>query len=227
MKTWEHYKNKDLETWGGYWNQENKKLSPSEKFQVAIKRHIRNKILAKEVANYINKLYPINSVILEAGSGTGGSCLQVKTGKYKIVAADLILKALKACQQNPKINYYVQSDIFYLPFKNNSLDGITNSGVMEHFYPSDNLKQLKEFYRVLKPKGSILLFWPSSKLFTCWIVDQTIDLIASRFTILNMPHLVWSPSRKNLYHLCKKSGFKDIKINISWTLIYFIVIARK
>jgi len=222
-KNWEDYKDKDLKIWKEYWNKENpKKISYYRKFQTIVKKYIRNEVFAKEFAKYMNKVYPPGAVIAEAGSGSGGSCSALKQGKYKLIAVDLTLEALEFCKNFPQINYYVQADIFNMPFKNNSLDGVWNSGVMEHFYPHDNLKQLKEFHRVLKPGGQILLFWPSTKLFMSWIVDHLIELFK-----LDLPHLVWVPSKKDIRDLCLRAGYKTVRIDTSWTLDHYIIIAKK
>jgi ubiquinone/menaquinone biosynthesis C-methylase UbiE len=53
-------------------------------------------------------------------------------------------------------------DIFSLPFQNNSLDGIWNVGVMEHFTHDQIDAILREFRRVLKPGGRIVLLWPAT-----------------------------------------------------------------
>jgi SAM-dependent methyltransferase len=54
----------------------------------------------------------------------------------------------------------VLSDIRNLPFRDQSLDGLWNLGVMEHFSADDQLLILREFQRVLKPGARMLLWWP-------------------------------------------------------------------
>ncbi len=223
MPTWKDYKEKDLNMWSNYWNNENKKLSFYGKFKLEIKKFIRNQVFAKEFAKYMNKVYLTDSIIVEAGSGSGGACSLLKNNKYNLIALDLTYEALHHCKKYPQIKNYLQADIFSIPLKNNSIDGVWNSGVMEHFYPNDNFKQLKEFHRVLKPGGQILLFWPSTKLFFSWLVDQLI----LAFNFMDLPHLVWSPSKKELRALCQKAGFTKIRIDTSWTLDHYIVIAKK
>jgi len=47
-----------------------------------------------------------------------------------------------------------------LPFKNNSIEFIYNSNLIEHIYLYQFQKFLKESYRVLKPKGEMIIITP-------------------------------------------------------------------
>lgn len=52
-------------------------------------------------------------------------------------------------------------DIFALPFQRESLDGIWNVGVMEHFTHDRIDLIMREFHRVLRSGARIILFWPA------------------------------------------------------------------
>jgi SAM-dependent methyltransferase len=45
-------------------------------------------------------------------------------------------------------------------FRDRSFDGIYNLGVMEHFSDDQIRKILREYHRILKDDGIIILFWP-------------------------------------------------------------------
>jgi SAM-dependent methyltransferase len=56
----------------------------------------------------------------------------------------------------------VCGDIFRLPFRDASVDGLWNVGVMEHF-THDHIDQImREFHRILKHGGRIILLWPGA-----------------------------------------------------------------
>src|SRR5207237_7780566 len=52
-------------------------------------------------------------------------------------------------------------DIFRLPFLDNSVDGIWNVGVMEHFTRPEIDAILRECHRVLRPGAHLILLWPA------------------------------------------------------------------
>ena len=54
----------------------------------------------------------------------------------------------------------IHDSIFSVPVPDSSFDGIYNLGVMEHFTEDEIMGILKEFHRVLKSNGKIILFWP-------------------------------------------------------------------
>lgn len=119
------------------------------------------KFIIKGALNYfIKKHFTVNAKVLHAGCGSG----QVDTdiAKFiKIVALDSSREALKLYKQNIKKYYQTTyGDIRALPLTDNSFDGIYNLGVLEHFNKNEINKILKEFYRVLKPGGKIIIFWP-------------------------------------------------------------------
>jgi SAM-dependent methyltransferase len=64
----------------------------------------------------------------------------------------------------------IRATIFATPFRSDSIDGIWNLGVMEHFSESEIQRSLQEFRRVLKPDGVIILFWPAEKNLSRWIL---------------------------------------------------------
>jgi SAM-dependent methyltransferase len=60
------------------------------------------------------------------------------------------------------MDWRVCGDIFKLPFQDDSVDGIWNVGVMEHFTHEQIDRIMSELYRVLKPGSPIILLWPGA-----------------------------------------------------------------
>ena len=129
--------------------------------------------------------------------------------------------ALEKIKNNPCVDETILGNILNMPVNDDYLDGIWNSGVMEHFFKDEVLLILKEFHRTLKNDGKIVLFWPSSKLPIGWLIDQIIHMG------VDLPGAVWSPSRKEIKLLLKEAGFQNIIIKISYSLNHYIVIAQK
>lgn len=56
----------------------------------------------------------------------------------------------------------VCGDIFRLPFRESSVDGIWNVGVMEHFTHEQIDQIMREFHRVLRHGSRVILLWPGA-----------------------------------------------------------------
>ena len=102
---------------------------------------------------YINK----NDIVLDAGCGYGEFINNIICGKK--IAVDL----------NPETKKYLSKDIEYhlgstikMPFiKKDSVDKIFVSNLFEHLEKKDIVKTIKEFKRILKEGGEILVLQPN------------------------------------------------------------------
>lgn len=120
----------------------------------------RRNVRAYSVAHYVEKRFPASGVFAECGSGSSETSCRINSRQRKLIAVDFSREALNRAARIPQIAECVQADIRQLPFDNNSLDGIWNLGVMEHFEEAAQFQVLSEFHRVLKPGGQMLLWWP-------------------------------------------------------------------
>ncbi|TGN17405.1 class I SAM-dependent methyltransferase [Leptospira idonii] len=103
---------------------------------------------------------------LDAGAGPGilASFLLKKNPNLHWSACDISEEMVQYCKLSyPKIDWKV-SDVRALDYPDNTFDFIFNSMVLIHI--KDPEKALKEFYRVLKPGGKILITCPNDKTFT-------------------------------------------------------------
>ncbi len=97
-------------------------------------------------------------MILDAGCGYGDF---IKKNPEKTIGVDWNKTAIEKCREN---NFKViNSDVRSLPLKDKSIQGINCAHVIEHYLPEDVYKILKEFDRVLGPKGILII---RSHLFT-------------------------------------------------------------
>lgn len=142
--------------WDTFWT----KSENSKNFWERFLRFYRVVIVGRTLNFYIQKNFASQGLFLEAGSGRSETTLCTEKKQRRFIAIDLSFVVLKQTKENPKLDACLNADIFCLPFKDNSFDGIWNVGVMEHFYPSDIDRLLAEFHRVLKPGGKLVLFWP-------------------------------------------------------------------
>ncbi len=121
----------------------------------------RKAVFARAVAYFVDHFLAKQGVLLEAGSGTSETSMLIdkRNGARTLVAVDLIRPVLERC--HPAMDIKVCGDIFALPFHDDSIDGIWNVGVMEHFTHEQINAIMREFHRIMKPGSRIVLLWPA------------------------------------------------------------------
>ena len=95
--------------------------------------------------------------ILDVGCGTGGN-LKVLSQFGDAEGVDISPDALEFCRQRGLPNVRLGA-AEHLPYEDGTFDLVTALDVVEHL--DDDVAGLKEFRRVLKPDGRILLFVPT------------------------------------------------------------------
>ena len=96
-------------------------------------------------------------VFLEAGAGTSETSVLVDLSRHTSISMDISEAVLKR-SVNPQLK--LQGDLFNLPLQDGSVDVIFNIGVHEHYSDDQNAIILKDFMRVLRVGGRVVLFWP-------------------------------------------------------------------
>ena len=122
---------------------------------------VRRTVICRAVRHYTDRFFPAGGVFVETGCGTGQSSATVRPLDRRLMALDFSLPALvEARRGSAPYRGFVRGDIRALPFRDGTLAGIWNLGVMEHFPQEDGIAILREFHRVLRPGACVLLFWP-------------------------------------------------------------------
>lgn len=142
-------------TWDNHWSTKNIR----QKFFGRMATFYRKNLICKLVSDYNDKCFPKKGIFLEAGSGTTESSIGISKEERIFIACDISRYPLLRIT-NDIIDTRIQADIFKLPFADDTIDGIYNIGVMEHFTFEDNIILFKEFKRILRPGGIIILYWP-------------------------------------------------------------------
>jgi dolichol-phosphate mannosyltransferase len=160
--------------WTEYWTEKKK---PGGLIYDLISAFYRKFIIKPQLNRFAGKYFPSTARVLHAGCGSGQVDSDIAQ-KLRISALDISERALstyRKCQ--PKSECLIHGSIFEIAAAESTFDGIYNLGVMEHFTEPEIHKILKEFNRVLKPGGKILLFWPPS-------FGLTVSVLASVHWIL-------------------------------------------
>ena len=121
---------------------------------------VRKSVLSDAVRAFADEHFAKDGVFVEAGCGSAESSSRIDPAGRTLVAMDISRLAVAAARRVPVFRGLLQGDLFRLPFRDGSVAGLWNLGVMEHFTEEEGRTLLREFARVLRPGGVALLFWP-------------------------------------------------------------------
>jgi ubiquinone/menaquinone biosynthesis C-methylase UbiE len=206
---------KSRQAWSEHWA-EDKQQSVSQRFF----SFYRKAVFARAVRYYVNRYFPKEGILIEAGSGTAETSMRIDKcgGKRKLVATDIVQPVLKHC--HPVMDERVCGDIFSLPFADDSVDGIWNVGVMEHFTQEQIDKILGEFYRVLKPGHRIILLIPGEDSPPQKILRLLEKVINARSKEKNFsfhpPEISQIKSKKQGFEMMERNGFENLYYDFGW-----------
>ncbi|MBN2524560.1 MAG: class I SAM-dependent methyltransferase [Bacteroidales bacterium] len=167
---------------------------------------------------------PLKSKGLDAGCGIGyitGLLAKAIGEKGHVTGLDVSKEFIQYARNNNHWSnlQFMEGDINSLQFKDNLFDWVWSidtvwPGPKEFGCPAEEpLKIVKEFYRVIKPGGSVyLLFWSSQKLLPGYPVlearlNTTSSATAPFIREMNPSHHIMN----GIYWL-QKSGFKDVSV---------------
>jgi SAM-dependent methyltransferase len=147
----------DKQGWNEYWGK--KKKSGGLLYDL-IAEFYRKFIIRPSLNRFIRKYFSQNAQVIHAGCGSGQVDKDIRH-YVSITGLDLSPEALEIYVRENGIHCKtLHGSIFQMPVAEQSVDGIYNLGVMEHFTEAENATILAEFKRVLKPKGKLVIFWP-------------------------------------------------------------------
>lgn len=205
-------------SWNSHWNKLNGSNLMNKTFMF-----FRKKVIAKHISDSLEKHFPKEGIFLDSGCGTSQTSLLIKKQKRKIIAMDICDIIFK--EQPEMLDYKINGDVLNLPFKESSLDGIWNVGLMEHFSEEEVCYILREFHRVLRKEGKAVLFWPA--------VYGPINLVVKSLSLINKGMFPVEPSllksKKWAKKIGEKNGFKieEIKWPLKGAFIHHTVVLKK
>lgn len=191
----------------------------------------RKIFISRLVAFITNKYFPKKGVFVEAGCGTCESSSRIRKYGRELVPVDISKYILKI---NLPKNFLkpVVADIRNMPFKSNSIDGIWNLGVMEHFTKEEFIKILNEFHRVLK-KGSYAILFIPPVFGSSEIVLRGLEFIINifrkkKFTFMT-EELTPVRSKRYIASIIKQSKLKLYRTHFSIRdlFTYYVIVCKK
>jgi ubiquinone/menaquinone biosynthesis C-methylase UbiE len=103
------------------------------------------------------KLLPRDGYILDAGCGPGNISRLLIAKGFSVIGVDLSAEQIRIARERVQEATFLEMDIRKLSFKDSSFDGVYSAYSLMHIPNEDVLPTLREFYRVLKPKGCLFL----------------------------------------------------------------------
>jgi ubiquinone/menaquinone biosynthesis C-methylase UbiE len=163
-------------------------------------------------------IYPPQAKVLEAGCGIGAQTviLAKNNPDAKIISIDISSESLEKARENTeKIGIknvkFLQANIFYLPFEDNSFDHIFVCFVLEHLQnPKEALKSLK---KTLKPGGTITVIEGDHG--SCYFHPEGENALEAWQCLIRVQAHMKGNSLvgRQLYPLLQESGFRKIRID--------------
>jgi ubiquinone/menaquinone biosynthesis C-methylase UbiE len=102
--------------------------------------------------------FPSNGLLADLGCGSGVFTDLMCARGFDVMGVDLSFTLTKYAKNNTK-HVFFQGDVEYLPFKDNSLDGIILSALIHHLPEINHC--MNEVMRVLKPGARFVAFDPN------------------------------------------------------------------
>lgn len=193
---------------------------------------IRTKLIARSVRYFINLYFKDSGIFVEMGSGSSQTSVLINKKSRKFYALDFAFDAVSHARVIPAMDGGIQGNLFSLPVRNDSVDGIWNLGVMEHFTDSEIDIILSEFHRTLKPCSYAVLFWPpliGGYKITALILETLLSLVKRKRVKLYPDEINLIRGRKKIQSFCERNGF--ILERCSYTYLdcftHVVIVIRK
>lgn len=148
---------RDPQGWDGYWEQPRDGIGAVYQVVAAL---YRRQVIKRNLERWLGRTFADGAHLLHAGCG-GGQVDAELHRRFRVTAIDISIQALERyARNNPGAHRIEQASVFDLPFEAGTFDGVYNLGVVEHFPAHEIQAMLREFHRVTRPEGRLLLFWP-------------------------------------------------------------------
>jgi SAM-dependent methyltransferase len=218
------------EVWNDYWA--SKKTKGGLLYDV-IAEIYRRVLIRPSLGHFLRKHFKQGSEILHAGSGSGQVDTDIRS-YLNITALDISPNALEVYKrENGASAKTILGSIFQIPLPDASMDGIYNLGVMEHFTEAEIVLILKDFGRVVRPGGKLVLFWPPEFGLSVLFFKALKIFFA---VVLRKPDVKFHPdeicrlrSKKHGAELLAQAGFKivDYSFGPRDFFTYSVVVASR
>ncbi len=182
---------------------------------IALKNCLYNYLLRKRAVGKVMEKEE-KGLVLEVGSGIS----PILTSCDDVIFSDISLSAMRMLKLTQGKGHYVVADAACLPFRASVFSHVISSEVMEHL--KDDRKALREIFRVLKPKGSLVITFPHRRFYFGY--DDRFVNHYRRYELDEMLHLLHDV---NLDTVFIKKVLGPLEKVIMCTAIFFFSVFRR
>jgi len=155
---------------------------------------------------YLPRRRPL--ALLDAGCGTGGALLQLQ--HYGAVTGfDFSPLAVAFCRQRG-LAAIVQASVTDVPFASGRFDAVTSFEVLYHADVPDDVGAIREFGRVLRPGGVLLLRLPAFE----WLRSSHDAMVHTRHRY----------TREEVRRKLTAAGLEPLRVSYANTLLFPLVV---
>ena len=190
----------------------------------------------------VKKINPSKTdVVLDVATGTGDVAFKLSPKSKSITGIDIAsnmikLANIKRIKKNAKNTNFLVGDAENLPFSDNSFDLVTISYGYRNI--SNQIKALKEFNRILKPKGKLYILEfseptnfivsPFYKFYSYKVMPFVASIFTKKYAYDYLPESIdMFPNRKSIKKTIQDNGFKNVQIIDMTFGISTIFVAQK
>jgi ubiquinone/menaquinone biosynthesis C-methylase UbiE len=218
-----------MEDWDNYWAKK-QEVHTHAYDRIAI--FYRKYIIKPYLRRYLGKYFNQQSRILHAGCGSGQVEEEIAGASFPVIGMDISQNALavyRSCHTDPML---IRGDILSMGIKGESLDGLYNLGVMEHFSEEEIHTILLEYHRVLKSDGVAILFIPpeyGSTVIFFKVVHYVLNSVMKRDIYFQPPEPNRIKSKKWIERIVQSAGFELAETNFALNdfFTYMVVVLKK
>ena len=151
---------------------------------------LKHNISVSDLRDFISDLRELHikevegKEVLDCGCGTGRGAIKFALMKSRVTAIDISERIVEICRENSKrlgLDINVKAcDLTDLPFEDETFDIVTTSAALHHV--PDVVKALREFRRILKSGGKVVLIAEPKEAWIrpAWMRDIK-DRLSNRF----------------------------------------------
>lgn len=216
--------------WDTYWAGRRHARAERSMYDVGAQFY-RRYLIEPLLTSVLAREFEPGTKLLHAGCG-GGEVDKRVVSDFQVTALDISPNALELYRsRHPDVDAIIKN-IFDLSDLSTKFDGIYNLGVMEHFSPQEITEILKQFNRVLKRDGKVVLLWPpvyGLSVIALHGIHFVLNKVLRRDIQLHPPEPTKVSSRRQIASFLDAAGFRlrSMQFGPRDAFTYVVVVADK